>query len=82
MFSISLLPNVVTVVILVYGGKLVMAGSMSPGDLVSFLLYQSSLSDCFNNLSWVWSNLAEAFGASDKVRMHTKIAQLEGVRAY
>ena len=67
MIVLTLLPSVITVIILVYGGHLVLADDMSPGDLVSFLLYQSSLSDCFNNLSYVYSSLAEAFGASDKV---------------
>ena len=67
MLLLTLLPNVVTVIILVYGGHLVVSNEMSPGDLVSFLLYQSSLTDSFNNLSYVYSNIAEAFGASNKV---------------
>ena len=67
MLILTLLPNAITIVILVYGGHLVLDGEMSAGNLVSFLLYQSSLSDSFNNLSYVYSNLAEAFGASDKV---------------
>ena len=76
MVIISLLPNIITIVILVYGGHLVLSGDMSPGSLVSFLLYQSSLSDSFNNLSYVWSNMAEAFGASDKVWAFYPILEL------
>lgn len=43
----TFLPNVTTAVILFYGGNLVLEGSMSAGSLVSFMLYQQSLSNAF-----------------------------------
>lgn len=43
----SFLPNAVAAAVLGYGGSLVLAGRMSPGALVSFMLYQQSLSSAF-----------------------------------
>ena len=43
----TFLPNVTTAVVLFYGGHLVLGGSMSAGSLVSFMLYQQSLSSAF-----------------------------------
>ena len=43
----TFLPNVTTAVVLFYGGNLVLDGSMSAGSLVSFMLYQQSLSSAF-----------------------------------
>ncbi len=40
---------------------------MSPGDLVSFMLYQQSLTGSFQQLGDVFSSLAGAIGAADKV---------------
>ena len=37
----------VVAVVLYYGGSLVLAGAMSAGSLVSFMLYQQSLSGAF-----------------------------------
>ncbi|KAL6777216.1 hypothetical protein ACKKBF_B20615 [Auxenochlorella protothecoides x Auxenochlorella symbiontica] len=53
--------------VLFYGGRLVLAGSMSAGALVSFMLYQQSLSGAFQALGDVFSALAAAVGAADKV---------------
>ncbi|KFM26191.1 ATP-binding cassette sub-family B member 9 [Auxenochlorella protothecoides] len=52
--------------VLFYGGRLVLAGSMSAGALVSFMLYQQSLSGAFQALGDVFSALAAAVGAADK----------------
>ena len=43
----TFLPNVVNAVVLFYGGTLVLAGHMSAGALVSFMLYQQSLASAF-----------------------------------
>jgi hypothetical protein len=43
------------------------AGHMSPGALVSFMLYQQSLSSAFTMMGDVFSALAAAVGAADKV---------------
>ena len=42
-------------------------GDLTSGQLVSFLLYLSSLSDAFGSLGWVFSSLTQAVGAADKV---------------
>jgi ATP-binding cassette subfamily B (MDR/TAP) protein 9 len=52
---------------LFFGGSLVLAGHMSAGSLVSFMLYQQSLSSSFMALGDVFSALAAAVGAADKV---------------
>jgi ABC-type multidrug transport system fused ATPase/permease subunit len=41
---------------------------MSPGALVSFMLYQQSLSGAFSMMGDVFSALTAAVGAADKVR--------------
>eukprot|EP00735_Rhodelphis_limneticus_P010375 TRINITY_DN3110_c0_g1::TRINITY_DN3110_c0_g1_i1::g.3523::m.3523 TRINITY_DN3110_c0_g1::TRINITY_DN3110_c0_g1_i1::g.3523 ORF type:complete len:736 (+),score=195.13,sp/Q9NP78/ABCB9_HUMAN/41.68/0.0,ABC_membrane/PF00664.18/3.5e-57,ABC_tran/PF00005.22/2.4e-29,SMC_N/PF02463.14/1.5e-08,ABC_ATPase/PF09818.4/1.8e+03,ABC_ATPase/PF09818.4/0.0006,AAA_21/PF13304.1/30,AAA_21/PF13304.1/0.37,SbcCD_C/PF13558.1/0.07,DUF258/PF03193.11/0.021,AAA_16/PF13191.1/0.048,Zeta_toxin/PF06414.7/3e+03,Zeta_toxin/PF06414.7/0.22,Z len=65
--TISLLPNLVTVLVLYYGGHLVLNGEISGGNLVSFLFYQNSLSDAFNTLGNIFTSLMQAVGAADKV---------------
>lgn len=56
---------------------------MSPGALVSFMLYQQSLSGAFSMMGDVFSALTAAVGAADKVRrfclwcsMHLRLGQL------
>eukprot|EP00798_Chlamydomonas_sp_ICE-L_P013716 gene13716-19611_t len=58
----TFLPNVVAAVVLFYGGCL-----MSPGALVSFMLYHQSLSSAFTVMGDVYSSLTSAVGAADKV---------------
>lgn len=68
--AITSLPQLVTAVVLFYGGLLVMADgpdSMTSGQLVSFLLYLSSLSDAFNSIGYIFASLTQAVGAADKV---------------
>lgn len=67
---ITSLPQLVTAVVLFYGGLLVMADGhdhISSGQLVSFLLYLSSLSDAFNSIGYIFASLTQAVGAADKV---------------
>ena len=66
LFSVAL-PNGVACLVLLVGGRAVLAGSMSGGSLISFLLYQSALSSTVQTLGDVWSALAAAVGAADKV---------------
>ncbi|KAK9809885.1 hypothetical protein WJX72_001039 [[Myrmecia] bisecta] len=61
------LPNTISAMILLFGGHLVLAGRMSPGALVSFMLLQQSLSSAFQTMGDVFSSLAGAVGAADKV---------------
>ncbi|WIA09667.1 hypothetical protein OEZ85_009053 [Tetradesmus obliquus] len=63
----TFLPSVVVAVVLYYGGLLVLNGDMSAGGLVSFMLYQQSLSSAFSMMGDVFSALTAAVGAADKV---------------
>ena len=61
------LPNLVTALVLFYGGKLVIEGDLQPGDLVSFMLFQQSLSSSFNTIGNIWTGISGALGAADKI---------------
>lgn len=68
--AVTSLPQLVTAVVLFYGGLLVIADgndSITAGQLVSFLLYLSSLSDAFNSIGSIFASLTQAIGAADKV---------------
>ena len=64
---VTCLPNLVTAVVLFYGGLLVRNGGMTSGQLVSFLLYLQSLSEAFGAIGYIFSSLTQAVGAADKV---------------
>lgn len=64
----TFLPSAVVAVVLFYGGSLVLARRMSAGSLVSFMLYQQSLSGAFAMMGDVFSALTAAVGAADKAR--------------
>jgi len=74
MTAVTALPQLVTALVLLYGGQLVNEGKITSGQLVSFLLYLSSLSDAFNMMGSMFSSLTQAVGAADKVfeLMHRK----------
>eukprot|EP00536_Pseudo-nitzschia_multiseries_P002283 jgi/Psemu1/183192/e_gw1.30.251.1 len=61
------LPQLVTALVVFYGGLLVRNGQLSSGELVSFLLYLQSLSDSFSSIGYIFSSLTQAVGAADKV---------------
>ena len=63
----TILPNLVTALVLFYGGKLVIEGDLEPGDLVSFMLFQQNLSSAFNTIGNIWTGISGALGAADKV---------------
>ena len=63
----TVLPNLVTALVLFYGGKLVIEGELQPGDLVSFMLFQQNLSSAFNTIGNIWTGISGALGAADKV---------------
>ncbi|CAM9793005.1 unnamed protein product [Pylaiella littoralis] len=65
--SFVLLPNLVTAVVLFYGGQLVMEGQVTGGRVVSFMIYLTSLSDGFNDMASIFSSMTQAVGAADKV---------------
>eukprot|EP00934_Nitzschia_sp_Nitz4_P003704 Nitzschia sp. Nitz4//scaffold22_size323478//235391//238471//NITZ4_000566-RA/size323478-augustus-gene-0.243-mRNA-1//-1//CDS//3329543112//3694//frame0 len=61
------LPQLVTALVVFYGGLMVRNGDLESGDLVSFLLYLQSLSDAFSYIGYIFSSLTQAVGAADKV---------------
>ena len=67
---VTSLPQLVIAVVLFYGGLLVHSDGpdhISSGQLVTFLLYLSSLSDAFNSIGYIFASLTQAVGAADKV---------------
>ena len=71
MTTITTLPLLITALVLFYGGLLVLSENnddhISSGELVSFLLYLSSLTSAFNSMGNIFSSLTQAVGAADKV---------------
>ncbi|CAM9281419.1 unnamed protein product, partial [Heterosigma akashiwo] len=65
--STVFLPQSVTALVLLYGGRLVLEGEISSGKLVTFLLYLGSLSEAFSTMGSIFSSIAQAVGAADKV---------------
>ena len=55
------------VVVLLFGGHLVLEGELSGGYLVSFILYQLQLSFYIEEIGDIYTGLMEAVGASKKV---------------
>lgn len=53
--------------ILWYGGRLVMAGEMTPGNLVTFLFYAFQVGGTVAGLSGVYNQFQEALGASGRI---------------
>ena len=55
------------VVVLWEGGRLVLAGELTPGTLVAFLLYAVTISGAITSLAGFWGNLQEAAGAAQRI---------------
>jgi subfamily B ATP-binding cassette protein MsbA len=55
------------VVVLWEGGRLVLAGELTPGTLVAFLLYAVTISGAITSLAGFWGNLQEAAGAARRI---------------
>ena len=49
------------------GGRLVLAGELSNGQLVAFLMYAVTISGAITSLAGFWSNLQEAAGAARRL---------------
>ncbi len=54
-------------VVLWQGGRLVLAGDLSTGDLVSFLLYTFTVAGAIGTFSGLYAELQEALGASSRI---------------
>ncbi len=55
------------VLVLWEGGRLVLAGQLTAGTLVAFLLYAVTIAGSIGSLAGFWSNLQEASGAARRV---------------
>lgn len=67
---VQALPELMKALVLFYGGLLVQtdgANHISGGQLVSFILYLTSLGEAFNSLGGIFASLTRAVGAADKV---------------
>ncbi|XP_053149303.1 uncharacterized protein LOC128343892 [Hemicordylus capensis] len=67
MWTSSLSGLALKVGILFYGGRLVTLGSVSSGDLVTFVLYEMEFSTAVQVLLSVYPNVQKAVGSSEKV---------------
>nr|CAB3219624.1 ATP-binding cassette sub-family B member 9-like [Phallusia mammillata] len=55
------------VLVLAYGGHLVLNKLMSAESIMSFVLYQYTMSDCISTIGAVYTGLMQALGAAEKV---------------
>jgi len=55
------------VMVLWEGGRLVLAGQLTPGTLVAFLLYAVTIAGAITSLAGFYSNLQEAAGAARRI---------------
>ena len=55
------------VLVLWEGGRLVLAGELTPGTLVAFLLYAVTISGAITSLAGFWSQLQESAGAAQRI---------------
>ncbi len=55
------------VVVLWQGGRLVLAGELTPGTLVAFLLYAVTIAGAISSLAGFYGNLQEAAGAAQRI---------------
>ncbi len=55
------------VLVLWEGGRLVLAGALTPGTLVAFLLYAVTIAGAVTSLAGFWGNLQEAAGAARRI---------------
>jgi subfamily B ATP-binding cassette protein MsbA len=55
------------VLVLWEGGRLVLAGALTPGTLVAFLLYAVTIAGAITSLAGFWGNLQEAAGAARRI---------------
>jgi ATP-binding cassette, subfamily B, bacterial MsbA len=50
-----------------YGGRLVSTGEITPGQLVSFILYAFNIAMSVGTLAGIWSQVQSALGASSRI---------------
>ncbi len=55
------------VLVLWEGGRLVLAGALTPGTLVAFLLYAVTIAGAIGSLAGFWATLQEAAGSAQRI---------------
>jgi len=65
--GISVLFMTTLVVIFWYGGREVLAGRLTPGDLVAFIFYAFSIARSISQISRLYTSINSAVGASDRI---------------
>ena len=55
------------VLVLWEGGRLVLAGALTPGTLVAFLLYAVTISGAITSMAGFWSQFQESAGAAKRI---------------
>lgn len=55
------------VLVLWEGGRLVLAGQLTPGTLVAFLLYAVTISGAITSMAGFWSQFQESAGAAERI---------------
>ncbi|CAL1160936.1 unnamed protein product [Cladocopium goreaui] len=65
--STMMLPQLVTALVLFYGGKVVVQGQMNASSLLSFVFYLQTLNNNFSTLGDFWTNMIQAAGAAVRV---------------
>jgi ATP-binding cassette subfamily B protein len=67
MAVISLSGYLTIALILWYGGRLVLSGALTKGELVAFLLYSMMIASALFTLASVWGAIQRALGAIDRI---------------
>lgn len=65
--TVSLMIVVNIALILWYGGREVIYGRLTGGELVAFLIYVSVIGQMFSELSWLYTQLQEMLGATQRI---------------
>ncbi len=65
--TITLLGFAAVTVVLWYGGRQVLSGRLTPGELISMLVYMLLIIAPIGSLTTVYSQLAEALGAAERI---------------
>ena len=65
---VSMLAFTAVTLVIWYGASLLLADELTPGDLMSFMLYTGSAGAAIASLTHVWGSLESAAGSSRRVR--------------
>lgn len=77
--GVSFVSYVSIAVVIWYGGRLMVMGEITLGDLTSFLLYTLTLAFSLSALSGLWEDLSKALGASED--LFTFLQRTNGIKS-